>query len=341
MLSTRDISSLTQFTMDIFTCIGVTYKTGFGLDDSIYCILYSYIHNSGLRVIERYRWSTQFTVHCYTHTRVLSLRLSYPGNGFITVSLSLHIAHEVCFSQLNSLLVIILQMPTQFSWKLISWQAGVSNSTTVLYCFMLLNTSLQPFCMDHAENSLYYWGGVFTNPLPRNGRPIVARVCFHLSVREPEGVDIDPLESQSCGNWKSLEPPFTRRLLRLRAFTSTLFVICTLFLDMKFEIMAPENVAIQWIYSTFPEPIRCCSNRSFLKVSIPKQLPSLAYCGYARRIIQQPGQFLGGSTQSPLHAICVEASRGEKSCFLSQIKWRQNFWYESSVHQVLVMQAHL
>jgi hypothetical protein len=31
----------------------VTYRTGFGLDDWIYCTLY--IHNSGLQVIQRYR----------------------------------------------------------------------------------------------------------------------------------------------------------------------------------------------------------------------------------------------------------------------------------------------
>jgi hypothetical protein len=31
----------------------VTYNTGFGLDDSIYCTIY--IHNSGLQAIERYR----------------------------------------------------------------------------------------------------------------------------------------------------------------------------------------------------------------------------------------------------------------------------------------------
>jgi hypothetical protein len=47
----------------------VTYKTGFGLDDWIYCTLY--IHNSGLQA-KRYRYSThfQFTV---THILVFSV----------------------------------------------------------------------------------------------------------------------------------------------------------------------------------------------------------------------------------------------------------------------------
>jgi hypothetical protein len=51
--------------------IGVTYKTGFVLDDWIYCTLY--IHNSGLQAIQRYLCSAHFPVHRYTSTRFLSL----------------------------------------------------------------------------------------------------------------------------------------------------------------------------------------------------------------------------------------------------------------------------
>jgi hypothetical protein len=40
-----------------------------------------------------------------------SLQWLYPGNGCITVSLALQITHEVFFSQPNSFLVIILQLP--------------------------------------------------------------------------------------------------------------------------------------------------------------------------------------------------------------------------------------
>jgi hypothetical protein len=45
--------------------VGVTYMAGFRLDDWIY---WHIIHNTGLQTIQCYRWSTHFTVHCYTHT---------------------------------------------------------------------------------------------------------------------------------------------------------------------------------------------------------------------------------------------------------------------------------
>jgi hypothetical protein len=64
-------------------------------------LLTPYSHTSELQVIQRYRWSTHFTVHSYTRTRILSLHKSYPGNGFITVSLSLQIKREDFFSQPN------------------------------------------------------------------------------------------------------------------------------------------------------------------------------------------------------------------------------------------------
>jgi hypothetical protein len=55
----------------ILSCVGVTHMTSSGLDDWIYCTLY--IHNSELQAIQRYRWSTHFAVHRYTHIRILSL----------------------------------------------------------------------------------------------------------------------------------------------------------------------------------------------------------------------------------------------------------------------------
>jgi hypothetical protein len=52
--------------------LGVTYKTGFGLDDQFHCI--SYIHKTrDYRQLQRYRWSTHSGVHRYTRARVLSL----------------------------------------------------------------------------------------------------------------------------------------------------------------------------------------------------------------------------------------------------------------------------
>jgi hypothetical protein len=79
-----------------------------GLNDWIYWHL---IHTTrNCRQLQRYRYSTHFTVHSFTRTRVLSLHYSYPGNGFISVSLSLKITYEDFFSQTNSYNAIILQL---------------------------------------------------------------------------------------------------------------------------------------------------------------------------------------------------------------------------------------
>jgi hypothetical protein len=45
------------------------YRRGFVLN-----LLTPYTHNSGQQATQRYRWSTHFTVHHCTQTRVLSLR---------------------------------------------------------------------------------------------------------------------------------------------------------------------------------------------------------------------------------------------------------------------------
>jgi hypothetical protein len=71
----------------------VAYKTAFGLT------------NLGLPLFPH---TLQFTI---THALGFSAFYSYPGNGFITVSLTLQITHEVFFSQSSSFLVIILQLP--------------------------------------------------------------------------------------------------------------------------------------------------------------------------------------------------------------------------------------
>jgi hypothetical protein len=59
--------------------------------------------------------------------------------------------------------------------KLISRQAGVPKLYSSLHS-MLLNTSLQPLCTDHGENPASVIKEEFTDPLPSNGRPTVARV---------------------------------------------------------------------------------------------------------------------------------------------------------------------
>jgi hypothetical protein len=57
-----------------------------------------------------YTTYTHFAVHHYTRTRVLSLYWSCPGNGFIRVSLSLQITHEIFFAPPNSFLAIFLKL---------------------------------------------------------------------------------------------------------------------------------------------------------------------------------------------------------------------------------------
>jgi hypothetical protein len=81
-------------------------------------------------------WSTHFTVHRYTCTKV---QHSYPGNGFITVSLSLQITHEVFLSQPN-FFVANSKHSTQFNCyapKLISWQTGVSKLDSARLLFFI------------------------------------------------------------------------------------------------------------------------------------------------------------------------------------------------------------
>jgi hypothetical protein len=97
-----------------------------GVFDWIYWPLYT--HNSGLQAITVLSliytlYSSPLPTH---HGSQSSLVVSWQR---IYNSLSLQITHVVFFSQLNSFLAIILQLPTQFNSsapKLIYWQAGVS-----------------------------------------------------------------------------------------------------------------------------------------------------------------------------------------------------------------------
>jgi hypothetical protein len=107
-------------------------------------------HISGLQAIQRYRYSAHFPVHRFTRTKILSLHQSYPGNGYITVSLSFQTTHEDFFSQPNSFLTIILQLPipktrTQFNSsapKLISRQAAVPKLDSSLLDYSLYSRLL-------------------------------------------------------------------------------------------------------------------------------------------------------------------------------------------------------
>jgi hypothetical protein len=155
-------------TEDFVTGVGVIYETGFGLDDWIYWHLI-HSHNSGLQATQRCRWSTFFAVHRYTKTRVLSLHQSYPGNGFITVSLSGQTTHEVCFSEPNSFLAISSQPPS----------SAISTSRPNSRQKLIQTTSART---TQKTQPIYNWEGFFTDPLPSNGRSIVARVSFREKV---------------------------------------------------------------------------------------------------------------------------------------------------------------
>jgi hypothetical protein len=114
---------------------GVTYKVDFGLNDWIYWHL---IHTT-----RNYRQCsaiadlhTLYSSPLHTHLDSQS-SLVVSRQRIITVSISLQITHEVFFSQPNSFLVIILQLPIQFNSKLLYRQAGVPNRNSSLSTTLL------------------------------------------------------------------------------------------------------------------------------------------------------------------------------------------------------------
>jgi hypothetical protein len=123
---------LTVYKIIILPCVGVNIDGVldwmFGFIDTLFTQLEPTGNYSATAI------STHFTVHRYTRTRVLFLQKSHPGNGFITVSLSLQITHEVFFSPPNSFLAISSQSP----WTAISrtrpnyWQLTQMNLLQLL-----------------------------------------------------------------------------------------------------------------------------------------------------------------------------------------------------------------
>jgi hypothetical protein len=141
------------------------------------------------RQLQCYRWSTHFTVHRYTRTKVLSLHWSYPGNGFITVSMSVQFTH--IFTQSDSFLAI----SSQSLYSAISRTRH--NSRQQLSQMNLSSTEISQLLKTDSNNllchfitsrhgprrkqPLYCSHGLFTDPLPSNGRPI-GRVRFRGNV---------------------------------------------------------------------------------------------------------------------------------------------------------------
>jgi hypothetical protein len=118
------------------------------------------------RQLQRYLYSTHFTVHHYTRTRILS---------------SLVVSWQRIYHNLVPLLPLFLQLPTQFNSKLISGQAGISNLTL---CFFI--TTLHGLHGKHCLLLSRIVLGVFTAPLHSNGRGeeyienilLLTRVCL-------------------------------------------------------------------------------------------------------------------------------------------------------------------
>jgi hypothetical protein len=76
-------------------------------------LLTPYTFNSGLQLIQHYHYSLPITVHCWKHTRVLSLHSPLVVSWQrVYNSLSLQITHEV-FSQTDSFLAISSQLLCQ------------------------------------------------------------------------------------------------------------------------------------------------------------------------------------------------------------------------------------
>jgi hypothetical protein len=120
-----------------------------------------------LQAIQRYCWTTHFTVHRCTHIWVFSLHYTYPGNWSITVSLSLQITHEVVFVPPNSFLAISSQSPSTS----IARTETNSRQQLNLYCsieFFFITTLNGPHWKQHLLLSRIVLC-VFTAPLHSNG----------------------------------------------------------------------------------------------------------------------------------------------------------------------------
>jgi hypothetical protein len=129
--------------------VGVTYKTVLEWMIDLMHLIHS--HNSGLQAILPYRFSThfQFTVAHALGFSVFNSRILV--TGFITVSLSLKITHEVFFHTLMPFLPLFCncQFRRLHSIKFFCSQAHIlggwrleTRFSTLVYCSILLNTSL-------------------------------------------------------------------------------------------------------------------------------------------------------------------------------------------------------
>jgi hypothetical protein len=156
---------------DIVTYRGlrVTYKTGFGLDDCIYCTLY--IHNSGLQAVQRYRYSRhfQFTARHSVGLSVFPSRT--PTTDFTTVSLSLQPTHQVFLAQSNSLQCLLyhLGLPSPELDPVLIIAAWVRRYIALRRNPRKACLQLRCLAIDVVLLRARVLRDVFTDPLPSNG----------------------------------------------------------------------------------------------------------------------------------------------------------------------------
>jgi hypothetical protein len=95
----RDMTNIYE---NILPRVGVPWLiiTGSGLDDWHTFTHFGSTGNTALSLFYT------LSVHRWTRTRIVSLHQSYPGNGFITVSLSLQLTHDIFLAQSNFFLAI-------------------------------------------------------------------------------------------------------------------------------------------------------------------------------------------------------------------------------------------
>jgi hypothetical protein len=134
--------------------LGVTFRRVFGWDDWLFDTLFTELMITAIYSATADLHTLKFTV---PHTTVLNLHWSYPGNGFIIVSLSHQIIHEIFCAQSNSFLATSTQSPS----NAISRTPPKSRQLLTQATFFVPS---KPLGVDHAENRdslfsrrLLYW----------------------------------------------------------------------------------------------------------------------------------------------------------------------------------------
>jgi hypothetical protein len=167
----------------VLSGVGVTFKTGSGLDDLIYCTLY--IHNSGLQATQRYRHTFSSPLHTHQGSQsslVVSWQRIYNS---LTVSAahmksSFHSLIPFLPSLLNHSTVTsrnslnsVLQLPT-LEFDSIQFQAhilvgGCPETRLLPASELFLITTLHGSRGKHRLLLSRIILGVFTDPLASNG----------------------------------------------------------------------------------------------------------------------------------------------------------------------------